>query len=123
MCGLSLFLADLLIIKKVRYDYKGEKRFKDEMGLVYPVFSMLGILFLTTCLQAAEKDSVKFVAKGMVVNKNKQPLCGACVMVKNSNERIYTGVDGKFSLAVKKGTKLVVSLLGKMDKEGGSIKD
>lgn len=30
MCGLSLFLADLLIIKKVRYDYKGEKRFKDE---------------------------------------------------------------------------------------------
>lgn len=87
------------------------------MGLVYPFFSMLGILFLTTCLQAAEKDSVKFVAKGMVVNKNKQPLCGACVMVKNSNERIYTGVDGKFSLAVKKGTKLVVSLLGKMDKE------
>lgn len=78
---------------------------------------MLGILFLTTCLQAAEKDSVKFVAKGIVVNKNKQPLYGACVMVKNSNERIYTGVDGKFSLAVKKGTKLVVSLLGKMDKE------
>lgn len=42
MCGLSLFLADLLIIKKVRYDYKGEKRFKDEMGLVYPVFFHVG---------------------------------------------------------------------------------
>jgi hypothetical protein len=41
VCGLSLFLADLLIIKKVRYDYKGEK-IKDEMGLVYPVFFHVG---------------------------------------------------------------------------------
>lgn len=96
---------------------KGKRGLKMKWDWCIPFFSMLGILFLTTCLQAAEKDSVKFVAKGMVVNKNKQPLCGACVMVKNSNERIYTGVDGKFSLAVKKGTKLVVSLLGKMDKE------
>ncbi len=82
-----------------------------------PFFSMLGILFLTTCLQAAEKDSVKFLVKGIVVNKNKQPLSGACVMVKNSNERICTGIDGKFSLTVRKGTKLIVSLLGKIDKE------
>ena len=96
---------------------KRKKKLKMKWDWCIPFFSMLGILFLTTCLQAAEKDSVKFVAKGIVVNKNKQPLYGACVMVKNSNERIYTGVDGKFSLAVKKGTKLVVSLLGKMDKE------
>lgn len=96
---------------------KGKRGLKIKWDWCIPFFFMLGILFLTTCLQAAEKDSVKFVAKGIVVNKNKQPLYGACVMVKNSNERIYTGVDGKFSLAVKKGTKLVVSLLGKMDKE------
>ena len=96
---------------------KGKRGLKIKWDWCIPFFFMLGILFLTTCLQAAEKDSVKFVAKGIVVNKNKQPLRGTCVMVKNSNERIYTGVDGKFSLAVKKGTKLVVSLLGKMDKE------
>ena len=57
---------------------KGKRGLKIKWDWCIPFFFMLGILFLTTCLQAAEKDSVKFVAKGIVVNKNKQPLYGAC---------------------------------------------
>ena len=47
---------------------KGKRGLKIKWDWCIPFFFMLGILFLTTCLHAAEMHSVKFVAKGIVVN-------------------------------------------------------
>ena len=101
---------------------KGKRGLKMKWDWCIPFFSMLGILLFTTCLQAAEsrggdRDSVKFMVKGTVVDKSGQPLEGVSIFVTKSDKRIFTGKDGKFSLMVNKGARLVIYLQGKVTKE------
>ena len=55
--------------------------------------------------------------KGTVSDADGQPLIGAYVMPKDQNTGVTTDLDGKFSIAVPRGTTLVVSIIGFVTQE------
>ncbi|WP_243456841.1 SusC/RagA family TonB-linked outer membrane protein [Polaribacter batillariae] len=55
--------------------------------------------------------------KGTLLDKNKQPIVGASVLVKGTGKGVSTDFDGKFSIAASKGDILVFQSLGFKSKE------
>ncbi|MDR3339769.1 MAG: TonB-dependent receptor [Candidatus Symbiothrix sp.] len=51
-------------------------------------------------------------AEGLVVDSSNEPLIGATIEEKGKNNGTYSGLDGKFSLAVQQDATLVISYLG-----------
>ena len=49
---------------------------------------------------------------GKVVDQTGEPVIGASVLEKGTNNGIVTNIDGKFSLTVNKGAVLVISFIG-----------
>jgi TonB-dependent starch-binding outer membrane protein SusC len=68
-------------------------------------------LLLSIQLSAQEK------VEGLVTDAAKEPLVGANVVLKGTTTGTVTDLDGKFSLAAKKGDVLVFSYIGHVAKE------
>lgn len=49
---------------------------------------------------------------GVIVDENGEPMIGATVKLKDSNEIVSTDLDGRFSIKANKGQKLIVSYIG-----------
>lgn len=69
---------------------------------------LLLILFVSITGMAQTKIDIK----GIVTDKNKEPLIGATVIVKGTSQGTVTAVDGSFSLTVPSKSTLVVSSIG-----------
>lgn len=52
------------------------------------------------------------VVNGTVTDQTGEPVIGASVLEKGTNNGIITNIDGKFSLTVKRGATLVISFVG-----------
>jgi TonB-dependent starch-binding outer membrane protein SusC len=74
------------------------------------VLLFVGLLF-SVHLSAQEK------AEGVVTETSGEPLVGANVVIKGTTTGTVTDLDGKFSLAAKKGDVLVISYIGYVSKE------
>lgn len=59
-------------------------------------------------------DNVKVT--GTVVDNTGEPIIGATVRVKNSQSGTATDLDGKFTLSVPKGSTLIISYIGMLEK-------
>lgn len=55
---------------------------------------------------------IKMNVKGIVSDKNQEPVIGATVLVKGTSQGTVTGVDGSFSLTVPDQSVLIVSSIG-----------
>lgn len=66
---------------------------------------------------APQQNQNKRKLTGTIRDANGEPLTGATVMVKGSNEGTVTDIDGNFSLNVPEGSTLVVSYVGFNPKE------
>lgn len=69
-------------------------------------------LFLTVGLAAQN-----LTVSGTVIDENDEPLAGASVFVLGTTTGEITDIDGKFSIKVRKGTKLQVSYIGYKEQE------
>lgn len=82
------------------------------------------ILSAASSVQVVQQQ--KITVKGTVEDSNGEPVIGANVIVKGTSTGVITDIDGKFSLVVSSGAKLVVSFIGYETKEvtvqGGEIK-
>ena len=52
------------------------------------------------------------VVNGTIIDQTGEPVIGASVLEKGTNNGIITNIDGKFSLTVKRGATLVISFVG-----------
>ena len=52
------------------------------------------------------------VVNGTVTDQTGEPVIGASVLEKGTNNGIITNIDGKFSLTVKRGATLIISFVG-----------
>ena len=67
----------------------------------------------STVMQTKHPDQSKIILKGIVRDDTDEPLIGATVMVKDSNEGTVTDIDGAFSLAINAANPvIVVSYIG-----------
>ena len=73
---------------------------------------VLSVLTVTLGLNAQN-----LTVTGTVVDEQDLPLAGASVIVAGTNTGEITDLDGKFSIKVKKGTKLVISYIGYKEQE------
>ena len=102
------------------------KKRTSKMGLLkYALlFPVVALLVLSSNVQAVVyqgdyRDTVilvdkgKLIVSGTVVDQYNRALRGVSVLIKNTAEGTHTGWDGKFMLAVDKGTELVFSHAGK----------
>lgn len=72
----------------------------------------LSVLLVTLGLSAQN-----LTVTGTVVDEQDLPLTGASIIVAGTNTGEITDLDGKFSIKVKKGTKLVISYIGYKEQE------
>src|SRR5690606_16911873 len=78
---------------------------------------LFGIAILTTPLVAMAEttstlnDPSQLIVTGIVQNED-GPVIGASVVEKGTSNGTITNLDGKFTLKVKPGAKLVVSYIG-----------
>ncbi len=63
---------------------------------------------------AQQADNAKIIAAGTVMDASGEPIIGATVMEEGTTNGVQTNADGTFSLAVKKGARIVVSYVGMM---------
>lgn len=54
---------------------------------------------------------------GVVKDSSDEPVIGATVLVKGSNQGVVTDIDGKFAINVKSGAKLLISSIGYVSAE------
>lgn len=66
----------------------------------------------TAARQATAQSDKKVSIQGVVTDNNGDPLIGATILVKGTNEGTVTDVDGRFRLNVKDGQTLVISYIG-----------
>ncbi len=66
---------------------------------------------------AATEQSQTILVRGQVVDQEGQPLIGATLKVKGTNEGTVTDLDGKFELNAPANATLVVSYVGYTDRE------
>ncbi|MDE6067180.1 MAG: TonB-dependent receptor [Duncaniella sp.] len=59
-----------------------------------------------------EKSNSLSTVTGTVVDENGEPMIGATVKLKGSDEIVSTDLDGRFSINADKGEKLIVSYIG-----------
>jgi len=79
---------------------------------------ILGLFLLNTGLQAKSKLTEKPITGTVIDNITNQPIPGANVIVKGSQNGVVTDFDGKFTIvAPNDATKLVVSYMGYSTKE------
>ncbi len=67
----------------------------------------------TTAVQTSQQGAVK----GNVVDENGEPIIGASVIVKGTNQGTITDLDGNFSLSCKPSDVLVISYVGYVTQE------
>ena len=68
------------------------------------------VLLLFCCMSASAQS---FLAKGVVVDSNGEPVIGAAVALKgNETVGVITDLDGNFSMTVDQNAVLVVSFIG-----------
>ncbi len=72
----------------------------------------LSVLLVTLSLSAQN-----LTVTGTVVDEQDLPLSGASILVAGTTTGEITDLDGKFSIKVKKGTKLVISYIGYKEQE------
>lgn len=63
-------------------------------------------------LSEVAKQLQSQVINGTVTDQTGEPVIGASVLEKGTNNGIITNIDGKFSLTVKRGATLVISFVG-----------
>ena len=67
----------------------------------------------STVMQTKQPDQSRTILKGIVRDDTDEPLIGATVMVKDSNEGTVTDIEGAFSLAINAANPvIVVSYIG-----------
>lgn len=77
-----------------------------------------GVAFATSTPPAVAAVAPQGACKGVVVDEDGEPLIGATVMVKGTQNGASTDIDGNFSLAnVKNGAVLTVSYVGCVTQE------
>lgn len=69
------------------------------------------VLFLIAGISVYAQNKVTYSGT-VIAGDDKQPLPGASVMVKNTNNGTVTDIDGKFTLTAKSGAVLVFSFVG-----------
>ena len=79
--------------------------------LLASALTMTSLNMLATDTQSMQTVQQTSTIKGTVVDQNGEPIIGATVKVKGTNNATVTDIDGKFTLANAKGT-LVVSYVG-----------
>ena len=76
------------------------------------------ILFLFFVVFAATAYSQDVTITGTVTDANSEPLVGVNVLVKGTTTGAITDIDGNFSVSGKKGSTLVFSYIGMLDRSG-----
>ena len=66
---------------------------------------------------ASSPKVTKQQVSGVILDENKEPMIGATVRVKNSNEAVITDLDGRFNINAANGDKLVVTFVGYTPRE------
>jgi TonB-linked SusC/RagA family outer membrane protein len=84
--------------------------------LLASALTMTSLTMLATDTQSMQTVQQASTIKGTVVDQNGDPIIGATVKVKGTNNATVTDVNGNFTLANAKGT-LVVSYVGYKDVE------
>lgn len=74
---------------------------------------LFAVLFLTTLIANAQKVAVN----GAIVDNDNEPIPGAIILIKGTENGSQTNFDGQFSIKVEKGDKLVISYVGFKTKE------
>ncbi len=67
---------------------------------------------VTITTAKTSKKNEKQKVSGVIVDQNGEPLIGATVMVKGTNEGAITDLDGRFTVNAAKGEKLQVTYVG-----------
>ena len=75
---------------------------------------LMGFIFLTLMGSAIAQN---ITVKGKVTSDKGEPIAGASIQVKSSTTGAIAGIDGSFTIAAKKGAKLVVVAVGFESKE------
>lgn len=73
------------------------------------------LLLFTSIFAGVAQTKVN--VKGIVSDKNQEPLIGATIMVKGTSQGTVTGVDGGFNLTVPENSVLVISSIGYLKTE------
>ncbi len=87
----------------------------NKAGLNYKI-SGRQVTISTGNAKAATPTSAAKVT-GQILDENGDPMIGATVKLKGTNETAVTDLDGNFSISARKGQKLVVSYIGYNPKE------
>ncbi|MDE7407367.1 MAG: SusC/RagA family TonB-linked outer membrane protein, partial [Muribaculaceae bacterium] len=69
-------------------------------------------VMISTGINGSSDNKGKSTVTGVIVDENGEPMIGATVKLKGSNEVVSTDIDGRFSIKAKKGQKLIVSYIG-----------
>ena len=78
------------------------------------VMHCLAVLLLMTCTLQAQQQTVS----GKIVSaKDGTPMAGVTIQVAGSVQGVSTNSDGIFKLPAQRGSKLVISYIGYIDKE------
>ena len=86
----------------------------------YRIVKFLGwLVAFAVCILASLGPAYaqSLTVSGMVTDEDGEPLIGAGVLIKGTNEGCVTDIDGRFSIDVEKETILSVSSIGFETKE------
>lgn len=79
-------------------------------GLEYNISGRQVTISVAKKSESARKDYSKIT--GVIYDENGDPMMGATVKLKDSNEVVSTDMDGRFSINASRGQKLIVSYIG-----------
>ena len=89
-------------------------------SLSYEIDNKMIIIHKTSGKPSPQRQSTggsKRAVKGQVLDETGEPVIGATVRVKGSNEATVTDMDGNFAIPAPEGSRLEVSYIGYMAKE------
>lgn len=80
-------------------------------------FTVVGAKIVVTPVEKVAHSSAKFVISGRVLDKNGEPLPGAGILIKGTNNGTVADIDGKFSVEAAKDQTLIFSALAYNEKQ------
>lgn len=79
------------------------------------LITLITVLFNSLYIMAAIEQNIE--VKGQVVDTNGDPIIGANILVKGTNNGVISDIDGNFNLSTNHGATLQVSFIGYKSKE------
>lgn len=80
------------------------------------LFSLISLFALSSVEVNAEKLGQVPEIAGQVLDSNREPVAGAAIMVEETTIGVLADADGRFSISAKSGQKLIISMMGYVDK-------